>query len=441
MQQFAQQLKSILDSLLPESIPLPVVLITLAAGCIVLTIISLILFLKTKEYERKAGDARQDLEKARHQLVQQEMRSVKLVTMLKNERRHNNEKLQLLEDAIEQLRLQFTTLAQQIFEDKSSRFSELNREKLDDILTPFNRHLDALKQEIASIYRTDSRERVALKHEILQLRDLNQQINTEAANLTRALKSDTKVQGNWGELVLERVLERSGLRQGHEYEVQGTFRNDTNRLLRPDVIVHLPEERDIIIDSKVSLISWDKYISADDESLRGRYLSELTKSIRDHINSLSAKDYAGLQPLKSLDFVLMFMPVEAAFASVVEKDESILTYALEKNIIIVTPTTLLATLRTVENLWRIEQQSRSSMEIARRAGLMYDKLCAFVEDIDKVGRQLSACRTTYDQAINKLSRGRGNLISQAEQLRELGVQVKKELPASIVEISESDLKN
>ena len=196
----------------------------------------------------------------------QAIREAKLITLLKNERKHAAEKLQLLEDAREELRLQFAGLAQQIFDEKSARFSELNREKLEAILQPFNNQLTALKQEINEVYRNDSRERISLKNEIIQLRDLNQQVNQEAINLTKALKSDTKIQGNWGELVLERVLERSGLRRGLEYETQGGFRDNNNRLLKPDVLVHLPEGKDIIIDSKVSLVSWEKYINSDDES-------------------------------------------------------------------------------------------------------------------------------------------------------------------------------
>jgi DNA recombination protein RmuC len=219
----------------------------------------------------------------------QAIREARLTTLLENERKHAAEKLQLLEDAREELRLQFSSLAQRIFDEKSARFSELNRDKLDAILQPFNNQLTALKQEITEIYRHDSRERFSLKNEIVQLRDLNQQINQEAINLTRALKSDTKMQGNWGELVLERVLEQSGLRRGLEYDTQGGFRDNNNRLLKPDVLVHLPEGKDIIIDSKVSLVSWEKYVNSDDEERRAAHLTALLQAIREHIHGLSKK--------------------------------------------------------------------------------------------------------------------------------------------------------
>ncbi len=371
----------------------------------------------------------------------QAIREARLTTLLENERKHAAEKLQLLEDAREELRLQFTSLAQQIFDEKSVRFSDLNRDKLDAILQPFNNQLTALKQEITEIYRHDSRERFSLKNEIVQLRDLNQQINQEAINLTRALKSDTKMQGNWGELVLERVLERSGLRRGLEYDTQGGFRDNNNRLLKPDVLVHLPEGKDIIIDSKVSLISWERYVNSDDEDERAVHLTALLQALREHINSLSKKNYAELSGIHSLDFVLMFMPIEAAFSTAFKQDDSLFGEALGKNIIIVTPTTLLATLRTVENIWQFEHQSKNSLEIARRAGIMYDKFRGFMEEMEKIGKQLATCHSTYDGALLKLTQGRGNLIAQAEQLKELGVQVKKDMPASITDMAELELKN
>jgi len=371
----------------------------------------------------------------------QALKEARLTTLLENERKHAAEKLQLLEDAREELRLQFAGLAQRIFDEKSARFSELNRERLEAILQPFNNQLTTLKQEINEIYRHDSRERFSLKNEIIQLRDLNQQVNQEAINLTRALKSDTKIQGNWGELVLERVLERSGLRRGIEYETQEGFRDNNNRLLKPDVLVHLPEGKDIIIDSKVSLVSWEKYVNSDDESRRAFHLSELLKAIRDHIAILSKKNYPELAGIHSLDFVLMFMPIEAAFSTAFQQDDNLFGEALTKNIIIVTPTTLLATLRTVENIWQFEHQSKNSLEIARRAGIMYDKFRGFVEEMEKIGKQLATCHSTYDGALLKLTQGRGNLVAQAEQLKELGIQVKKDIPTSITDLAELELKN
>lgn len=429
--------------LLPTSVELNTQSLTLIGFALTLFFFFTSLFLTLLLIHAK-GKLRQKnstIEQLNEKLGENNVREAKLITLLKNERKHTTDKLRLLTQARDELKLQFENLAGRIFEEKSSRFSELNREKLDTILQPFNRELLTLRQEINTIYQNDTRERLNLKNEINNLKDLNQQINQEAINLTNALKSDTKTQGNWGELILDQVLQRSGLRQGHEYDTQSGFRTEENRLQKPDVIVHLPENRDIIIDSKVSLVHWERYVNAETESDKQNHLGRQVKAVHDHIATLSAKDYPGLAEIHCLDFVLMFVPIEAAFSTVCQEDRELMGTALKKNIIIVTPTTLLATLRTVENIWKFEQQSKSSLEIARRAGLMYDKFRGFIEEIEKIGKLLDNCRTGYDNVLFKLTRGRGNLVSQVEQLRELGVQVKKELPKSIMEISDHDLKN
>ncbi|TKB08379.1 DNA recombination protein RmuC [Desulforhopalus sp. IMCC35007] len=397
-----------------------------------------LLIIKNAGLKKTLHQKQEQLDSQSDTINQHNLREAKLITLLKNERKHTTDKLRLLEQARGELKLQFENLAGRIFDDKSSKFSELNREKLDTILQPFNKELLTLRQEIQTIYQSDSRERLNLKHEIQNLRELNQQINQEAINLTNALKNDTKTQGNWGELVLEQVLQRSGLRNGFEYDTQGAFRTHDNRLQKPDVIVHLPESRDIIIDSKVSLVHWERYVNCDADAEKTEHLRQQVKAVYDHVSTLSGKDYPGLAQIHCLDFVLMFMPIEAAFSAVCLEDKELMATALKKNIIIVTPTTLLATLRTVENIWKFEQQSKSSLEIARRAGLMYDKFRSFVEEIEKMGKQLANCRTSYDNALLKLTRGRGNLVSQAEHLRELGVQVKKELPRTITDLTDHD---
>ncbi len=448
MNAFAGDILAAMDKILPAGLTLPALFLLLAAICLVMGFTALAGAIHLIGQKRRLREAEQRLAAAEDKRVaaekrnaQQEIRAEKLITLLKNERKHAAEKLKLLEEAREELSLRFTHLAQQIFEEKSARFSELNKDRLEAILQPFNHQLTAFKQEINEIYRTDSRERLSLKNEILQLRDLNQQINREAVNLTRALKSDTKIQGNWGELVLGRVLERSGLRHGQEYHSQGGFRDPHNRLLKPDVIIHLPEGRDIIVDSKVSLISWERYVNCAEEGERAAHLTLLVKAVRDHIATLGGKNYPGLAGIHSLDFVLMFMPIEAAFGAAFQADENLFTEALANNVVVVTPTTLLATLRTIENLWQYEHQSKNSLEIARRAGLMYDKFRSFVEEMEKIGKQLATCHATYDGAFLKLTRGRGNLVAHAEQLRELGIQIKKEIPKSITDVAESDLKN
>ncbi|PHR28533.1 MAG: DNA recombination protein RmuC [Desulfotalea sp.] len=409
---------------------------------IVILLAKLAGFKKTfRVQKRLLQQSQQQVQDLSNTINKQNISEAKLVTLLQNERKHTTDKLRLLEQARNELKLQFETLAGRIFDEKSSKFTELNRENLDGILQPFNKELTSLRQEINTIYQSDSRERLNLKNEIKNLRDLNQQISQEAINLTNALKNDTKTQGNWGELVLDQVLQHSGLRHGFEYDTQGGFRTHDNRLQKPDVIVHLPENRDIIIDSKVSLVHWERYINCGSNTEKTEHLKQQIKAIHDHITTLSAKDYPDLEQIHCLDFVLMFMPIEAAFAAVCQEAPEIMTIALKKNIIIVTPTTLLATLRTVENIWKFEQQSKSSLEIARRAGLMYDKFRGFIEEIEKIGKQLTLCRSSYDSAFLKLTRGRGNLVSQAEHLRELGVQVKKELPKTVTDLADHDLSN
>lgn len=437
MTEIAAAFVAALLPLLPQGITLPSLLLILACGYLPMGLALLLGIVALATTRRRLREA----EEASRHGKEQEIRAAELAILLDSERRHSAEKLQFLEDAREELSLRFAALAQQIFDEKSARFGEQNKERLEAILEPFNHQLIALKQEINEIYRNDSRERTSLKAEILQLRDLNQQINQEAINLTRALKNDTKVQGNWGELILNRVLESSGLRHGHEYETQGGFRDPHNRLLKPDVIIHLPEGRDIIVDSKVSLISWERYVNCEDEREREVHLDQLVQAVRDHVVSLGRKGYQDLNGIHSLDFVLMFMPVEAAFAAVLQHDDTLCTETLAKNVIIVTPTTLLATLRTIENLWQYEHQNRNSLEIARRAGLMYDKFRNFVEEMERIGRQLATCQATYDGAFLKLTRGRGNLVAQSEQLKELGVQIKKEMPKGVLDISELELKN
>ncbi|MBM9606310.1 DNA recombination protein RmuC [Desulfopila inferna] len=397
-----------------------------------------------REFERKTElleEYRRQNSTLKDELNQEQIRAAKLLTLLKTERRGTHEKLVILEDARENLLLQFQSLAQRIFEEKSEKFGHENKERVSALLQPLQEQLRVFQKRIDDIQVNDVRERSSLKEEILHLRDLNQQINKEAANLTRALRGDKKMQGNWGELVLERVLEKSGLRKGEEYTVQTGYRNGDNQLLKPDVVIHLPDHKDIIIDSKVSLTAWEKYINCDDDKEKSHFLKEHIQNIRNHIKGLNHKNYSDLNSLHSLDFVLLFIPIDSSFIAAYENDENLFGDAYEQRIIIVTPTTLLATLKTVENLWRYEHRNRNSREIADRAGAIYDKLCGFLEEMEKVGKQLSTCTATYDAAMNKLTRGRGNVISQAGKLTELGISVKKKIPQSITALSDTDLVN
>ncbi|MCL1487597.1 MAG: DNA recombination protein RmuC [Marinobacter sp.] len=358
--------------------------------------------------------------------------------MLAHERQSAAEKLALLEHNRDALKQEFENLANRIFDQKSERFSQQNQSSMDTLLKPFRDQLNDFRQRVETVHTTETRDRQALRSEIKSLQELNRQITEEASNLTRALKGDKKIQGNWGELILERVLERSGLRKGIEYETQGSYRDSDNQLLRPDVVVHLPDNRNLVIDSKVSLVAYQQWVISDEGSARDAALKQHMDAVRNHIRSLSDKDYSQLNGLRSPDFVLLFMPIEPAFVAAFQHDDSLFSEAFERKIIVVTPTTLLATLRTIENIWRYERQSQNARLIAERASAVYDKLRVFVEAMERLGGQLHTAQGSYDSAMNTLTRGRGNLISQANRFVELGVRVKKELPKAVTDQAEVD---
>ncbi len=396
--------------------------------------------LEQMDHLRKEGEEqRKQIRDLQERDAEQRSVNARLQARLEQEKLHSEEKLELLEQAREQLRLQFTELAQNILEEKSSLFSSQSQEKLGHLLAPLHKQLSTFQKKVDDIHLSDIRDRSALHHEIESLRTLNQQINEEAVNLTRALKGDRRIQGSWGELVLERVLEQSALRKGIEYETQSVLRDSKNRLQRPDVIVHLPEGRDVIIDSKVSLSAWEQYVNCDEAKKKDAFLRSHVGAIRDHVRLLGDKDYGSLNGVRSLDFVLMFMPVEAAFAAAFQTDERLFGEAVAKKIVLVSPTTLLTTLRTIESIWRYEQQSRNTREIAERAAALYDKFCSFAEDMERMGKQLHTVQGSYDSAMLRLTQGRGNLVSQVERFPRLGVKVKKMVPDAILE--QADLQN
>ncbi|NCF10870.1 MAG: DNA recombination protein RmuC [Gammaproteobacteria bacterium] len=349
------------------------------------------------------------------------------------QQRHDQERLQELENARKRMSDEFQNLANRILEEKGKALGEQSRSSLDALLKPVREQLEGFRRRVDEVHHQDVQQRAALQGQLDLLKQLNQQMNDEARNLTRALKGDKKAQGNWGELVLERVLEQCGLRAGHEYELQGSYRDADNRLLRPDVVVHLPEGKEIVIDSKVSLVAWSDYVAAEDEVGRERALRAHVAAVRNHVNALSAKDYTDLKGVRSLDFVLMFMPIEASFMAAFQHDEKLFGDAFEKRIAVVTPTTLLATMRTVESLWRNERQNENSVRIADQAGRVYDKLRGFLEDFERIGSQLATVQRSFDGARKKLTEGRGNLLSQAESFRELGIKVRKTIPRSLLD--------
>jgi len=342
-----------------------------------------------------------------------------------------------LEQRQEQLRKDFELLANKILEEKSNKFTEQNKENIKNILNPLQEKIKTFEEKVDLTQKESISMHSALKEQLLGLKDLNQQMTKEATNLTRALKGDSKMQGNWGELVLERVLEKSGLEKDREYFVQQSFtRADGSRVL-PDVVLHLPDGKKMVIDSKVSLTDYERLVNADDDD-KPQYLKAHVNSIKKHVDQLSDKNYQDLYDMESPDFVLMFIPIEPAFAVVVNHDNAIYNKAFEKNIVIVTPSTLLATLRTIDSMWNNEKQQRNAIEIARQAGALYDKFEGLVSDLTGVGKKIDAAKSDYSSAMNKLVEGRGNLITSVEKLKKMGAKAKKSLPEAIIKRAEDD---
>lgn len=351
---------------------------------------------------------------------------VRLEERLESERRHAEDKLQTLTRAREELTHQFKSLSQEILEEKSKRFTEQNRNSLEQLLKPLGDKISGFEKQVREAYEKEGKERSALAQQVKQLEELNRQIADDAVNLTKALRGESRAQGNWGEMILETVLERSGLIKGEHYETQLTAATEKGRR-RPDAVIHLPEDRSIVVDSKVSLTAYLRLQEAEDEEARRAALKEHLESVRRHLKQLSDKDYHDLPEVTTLDYVFMFVPSEAAYVEALRADFSLQRDALENNIAIVSPTTLMPMLRAIANLWRLQGQEANAAEIARRAGKMYDKFKSFLDDMDKLGRGLESASRAYDDARNKLVSGRGNLVNRAEKLKELGASAGKRI--------------
>lgn len=326
---------------------------------------------------------------------------------------------------------EFENLANKILEEKSKKFTEQNKERLGEILQPLNQKMIEFREQVEKSHREDLQGRSALKEKLEQLQQLNSRLSQDSQNLTKALKGDSKTQGNWGEVILQRILERSGLTKGREYEVQESHTMADNRRLQPDVVVKLPDDKYIVIDSKVSLKDYEQFYSEQDETLRELALKRHVNSCRNHVKGLSAKKYQQLYNGGNLNFVLMFIPIESAFAAAVQYDNNLFNDAFEKNIVIVSPSTLLATLATIDNVWKQEYQNENAQKIAYRGGQLYDRIRLFVESMGKMGKYIQQTQDSYDEAMNRLSTGKGNVIRQADMLRKLGVQNGKALPSDL----------
>lgn len=357
----------------------------------------------------------------------------RVTACLDNERRNAAEKLALLTEARDALSNQFKALANDILEEKGKRFAEQNQDHLGRLLEPLKSRLQEFQGKVEEVYFQDGKDRAALAEQVRQLMELNQALSQDAKNLTSALKGSSKTQGNWGELVLERVLESSGLRNGEEYVVQSSHAREDGSRVQPDVVIRLPEDRNLVVDAKVSLNAYESYAVCEDEAGRQAALKRHLDSVRGHIKGLSEKNYQTLYGLKSLDFVLMFVPVEPAFMLAVAGDRDLFMDAWKKNVLLVSPSTLLFVVRTVAHLWRQEAQNRNAQEIAKRGAELYDKFAGFVEDLESLGTRLKQAQKEYETAYGKLTGGRGNLVRQAEMLKELGVKPSKALPPELTE--------
>ncbi|TNE81623.1 MAG: DNA recombination protein RmuC [Bacteroidetes bacterium] len=349
---------------------------------------------------------------------------------LKAEGRALNEKLEgqkkELEELHQKMSLEFKNLAHEIFEEKSKKFTDQNKVNIGEVLNPLKEKILEFEKKVEDSNKENVKMNSSLGEQLKQLKELNQQITKEAENLTKALKGDTKTQGNWGEFILESILEKSGLQKGSEFIIQESTTTESGRL-RPDVVVKLPDSKNIIIDSKVSLVAYEQAVNAETEEERMAQLKMHVQSLKNHIKQLAAKDYQNLYGVEGLDFILLFVPIEPAFSTALQAEPELFNLAYEKQIVLVSPTTLLATLRTVSNIWRYEYQNRNVLEIAKQAGDMYDKFVNFSDDLVKLGQQMDTAKKSYSDAMNKLVDGNGNLVRRAERLKELGAKTSKQM--------------
>lgn len=368
---------------------------------------------------------------------------------LKSQLSAQNENLQKLLDSQKEeitkmqevAKTEFQNLANKILEEKTLKFTEQNQQNLKNILNPLQEKITDFEKKVENTHKESIDYHAALRQQIIGLKDLNVQMSKETVNLTKALKGDSKIQGNWGELVLERVLEKSGLEKGREYEIQKSFVTEEGNRVQPDVVINLPDGKKMIVDSKVSLTAYEKYINEDEEEQKSAFLKEHVNSLKRHVEQLGNKNYQHLYEMESPDFVLLFIPIEPAFAIALNEDTQLYNKAFEKNIVIVTPSTLLATLRTIDSMWTNQKQQDNAIEIARQAGALYDKFEGFVTDLVKIGKKMDEAKSEYEGAMNKLVDGKGNLITSVQKLKIMGAKAKKSLPDSILNRANSSLEN
>ncbi len=388
------------------------------------------------------GEARErELRAQREAILSLEKELSEAQTRLEEERERARARLEELRDARTTLQKEFKILAEKILEENSRRFGDLSSDRVEEVLKPLRTQMAEFRDRIDRVHTEETRQRATLMQEVRQLRELNRRIGEEAESLSKALKGESKTRGIWGEMVLERVLEASGLREGEEYVRERTMRNAEHRRLRPDVIVYLPDRRELVVDAKTSLVAYERYANAEDEGQKRRYAKEHLAAVKRHIDELAQKDYSRVEGIETLDFVMMFLPIEGALALALQEDPGLYDEAFSRHVVLVSPTALLVALRAVENSWRRERQNRNARKIARQAGALYDKFVAFAEDMERIGRQLETVQKSYDASWNKLSSGRNNIVRQIEKLRELGAETSREIPSSMADEALGDEEN
>ncbi|MBX7141200.1 MAG: DNA recombination protein RmuC [Chitinophagales bacterium] len=390
--------------------------------------------------EQRANDLFQQKSKLEDERSIQDQKILELTSELASAKKDlENLVLRLSEQKAETEKLQekfateFQNLANKIFEEKGKSFAEQNQKNLDQLLKPFQDKIKDFEKKVEEAYDKELRDKISLREEVKKLYDLNSRISQEANNLTKALRGDTKKQGNWGETILERILEQSGLKKGTEYETQFVTTNQDGASIKPDVVVFLPDNKHLIIDAKVSLTAYDRYVNSEEDTEREQFLRDHINSVRSHVKLLSEKNYYTGEGLRSPDFVLLFMPIESSFSLAVQNDNDLFHFAWEKRIVIVSPTTLLATLTTVASLWKIENQNKNALEIARLSGAMYDKLEGVIAELIKVGNSIQTTDAQYKSAMSKLYEGQGNVVKTAEKIKALGAKASKSIPQSLID--------
>ena len=386
--------------------------------------------------QTEKDNAATELEKMRADLATKMVEQATTVTKMEGLKEQLAEQKQAMADLQKRLTTEFENMANRILKERAAELSETSKKDLSAILNPLKDNIAEFKQQVHEAYSLEMRDKAGLREQLKLLTEQNARISDEANNLTKALKGDVKQQGNWGEIVLERVLEMSGLHIGREFEREAVSKDDNDANKRPDVIVHLPDNKHVVIDSKVSLVAYDRLVNAPDNAAYETALKDQVSSLKKHVNELAAKNYPNLPGLNAPDFVLMFVPIEAMFSVAVDADKNLFAYAWEKKIVIVSPTTLLATLRTIASIWQQENQTKNAFEIARLGGVLYDKMVGFIDDFQKIKRSLDAADKAYNDALGKMSTGKGNMLNTATRIKELGAKAGKTIPQNLLQDAE-----